>query len=150
MLPMMCILHQPSVIRRWLAFNSVGAVGIVIQMSVLLALIFLAKIDYLLATVLAVETSILHNFFWHERWTWADRTKSCAGSALRRLLLFHLTNGLLSIVGNLVLMRFFVGELGFQYIPANASAIAICSILNFIAGDRLVFRKNEGFQQKER
>ena len=38
-------------------------------------------IGYLLATVLAVEITILHHFVWHECFTWSDRA---AGGADRR------------------------------------------------------------------
>jgi putative flippase GtrA len=131
-----------SGIRRWLVFNSVGAMGIVVQMSVLFILTSILGAPYLLATALAVEAAVLHNFFWHERWTWADRTK-VPGYFLRRFLGFHLANGSLSIAGNLVLMRIFVGIIGLHLLVANALAIALCSILNFFAGDRLVFRNHE-------
>jgi outer membrane lipoprotein-sorting protein len=50
-----------------------------------------------------------------------------------------LTNGALSILGNLVFMRLLVGSLGFHYLLANLVTIAICSLLNFIVSDRLVF-----------
>jgi putative flippase GtrA len=29
--------------------------------------------NYLLATALAVETAVIHNFLWHQRFTWSDR-----------------------------------------------------------------------------
>jgi putative flippase GtrA len=128
-----------SGIRRWLVFNFVGAMGIVVQMSVLFILTSFVGMRYLLATALAVEAAVLHNFFWHERWTWADRIR-VPGFFLRRFLGFHLANGALSIAGNIVLMRFFVGTLGLHLLVGNALAIALCSILNFFAGDRLVFR----------
>ncbi len=124
--------------------------GIVVQMSVLLALTSHTKLGYLPATGLAVEAAILHNFLWHERWTWADRAKGGAGGLLRRLLCFHLANGLFSMAGNLVFMRLFVEQLGMDYIPANALAIALCSILNFMAGDRLVYRKTAVSPKKEK
>jgi putative flippase GtrA len=131
-----------SGIKRWLVFNSVGAMGIVVQMSTLFILTSSMSMSYLLAIALAVEAAVLHNFFWHEHWTWADRTQS-PGFFFHRLLGFHLANGVLSIGGNLVLMRFFVGTLGLHLLIANALAIALCSILNFFAGDRLVFRSRE-------
>jgi putative flippase GtrA len=114
--------------------------GIVVQMTVLCGLTSYTHLNYLLATGLAVEAAVVHNFFWHEHWTWADRTGGRT-SFWSRFLGFHFANGALSLVGNLVLMRLFVGKLGISYIFANALAIALCSILNFFAGDRLVFRR---------
>jgi putative flippase GtrA len=142
-------MNPSSVLKRWLVFNAVGAMGIVVQLGTLLALMSGLKLSYLPATGIAVEAAVLHNFFWHERWTWSDRTGSSESSFMHRFLGFHLTNGALSIAGNLILMRFFIEELGLKYLCANALAIAMCAILNFLASDRLVFRTS-GIRSKKR
>jgi putative flippase GtrA len=36
-------------------------------------------------------------------------------------------------------MRLLVGELGFNYVAANLVAIIVCSLVNFVLGDRFVF-----------
>ena len=58
-----------------------------------------------------------------------------------RLLRFHAGNGLVSIAGNLALMRLFVGVMHVKNLAANAITIAICSFLNFAASEWFVFRK---------
>lgn len=126
--------------RHWLKFNAVGIIGIGVQ---LLALTFLTsglKFNYLVSTFLAVETAVLHNFVWHERWTWVERTRQTASGVIGRLIRFHLTNGLISIGGNLLLMWVFVSQLHMHYFLANLIAIGSCSVVNFFASDRLVFR----------
>ena len=123
-----------------LRFYAVGAAGVVVQLAALTFLKSGLHLDYLPATALAVEAAILHNFFWHERWTWADRTRSMAAGRASRLIRFHLTTGVLSILGNLVFMEALVGRLHVPYLLANAIAIALCSVLNYVAADRLVFR----------
>ncbi len=129
-----------SPMYRWLAFNSVGALGIVVQMSMLFLLVSIVGMNYLPATAMAVEAAVLHNFFWHENWTWADRAMIRSNRWFRRLIYFHLANGLFSLAGNLLLMRIFVGTLGMNYALANIFAIALCAVMNFLAGDRFVFR----------
>ena len=57
---------------RWLKFNLVGTIGIGVQLGMLYLLTSLG-VDYMLATALAVESAVLHNFLWHERFTWPDR-----------------------------------------------------------------------------
>jgi len=109
---MRCSTYGPSVFKRWIMFNSVGAMGIVVQLSVLWLLAAHFNLGYLLATGLAVEAAVLHNFFWHERWTWADRTANCSNGFLKRFMYFHTANGVISLAGNLVLMQLFVGKLG--------------------------------------
>ncbi len=132
---------------RCVAFISVGALGIVVQLSVLAVLSGGLELNYLFATCLAVETAVLHNFMWHETWTWSDRSRGDKTGVWRRLVRFHAANGALSIAGNILLMRLFVGTFALNQTLANALAIALCSILNFFASDRLVFQA-AGLQQK--
>ncbi|MEJ2246149.1 MAG: GtrA family protein [Acidobacteriota bacterium] len=134
---------SPSCLKRWLVFNSVGAMGILVQIFTLTLLVSTCGLHYLPATFLAVEAAILHNFCWHERWTWADRQSNCRNSRLARLLYFHLANGVISLTGNLLLMSLFVEHLSMHYLTANGLCVAICSVVNFIAGDRFVFRSNQ-------
>lgn len=124
---------------RWMKFNAVGAVGIVVQLTVLAILKSGLGMNYLLATAIAVEASVLHNFFWHERFTWADRQTR---ARFRRLAAFNGTNGAISILGNLILMRLFTGSLGFNYFLANMLSIAACSLANFLVSDLLVFAES--------
>ena len=121
---------------RWWKFNAVGAMGIVVQLVALTLLKSGLHVNYLIATALAVEAAVIHNFFWHERYTWADRESK---SRLIRFAKFNLSNGAISILGNVALMRMLVGVLGLNYFLANALSIAGCSLLNFVVSDRLVF-----------
>lgn len=118
----------------WLKFNAVGAGGILVQLGVLALLKFGLQLDYLFATALAVEAAILHNYLWHERFTWLDRVSASSWS---RLAKFNLTTGLFSIVGNVVLMRVLVGGAQLNYFVANVLTIAMCSLVNFAVSDRL-------------
>jgi putative flippase GtrA len=128
-----------AILLRLLKFLSVGAIGVVVQLGTLAAF-RLTRMHYLAATVLAVECAILHNFIWHRRFTWADRTRSGARNFLLSLFRFHLSNGLISLAGNLLLMRVLVGGLRMPWLRANIEAIAACFVGNFLAGDRWVFR----------
>jgi len=124
---------------RWLKFNAVGAGGIVVQLLALALLKSGLRLDYLLATALAVEAAVVHNYFWHERFTWADRT---TGSSWVRFAKFNLTTGLLSILGNVLVMRVLVGGIHLNYFVANMLTIATCSIVNFLVSDRFVFEES--------
>jgi putative flippase GtrA len=122
---------------RWLKFNAVGGIGIGVQLFVLTVLKSGFHLHYLAATAAAVEVAILHNFLWHERFTWADRAGS---GSFARLAKFNFTTGFFSLSGNLLLMRLLVGIWHIEYIAANALVIAACSLLNFLVSDRIVFR----------
>ena len=120
---------------RWLKFNAVGTVGICVQLGVLAALTSVLGLNYLLATGLAVESAVIHNFFWHERFTWNDRRTS---AGVGRFLKFNFTTGLFSLAGNVIFTKL-LADAGMGYLFANGSAIALCSIINFLLNDRLVF-----------
>ena len=126
--------------RRWLKFTLVGGLGIGVQLAAL-KLLLLASIDVYLATPLAVELAVLHNFVWHERFTWKDRPGG-RRDRLMRLLRFHLGNGLVSILGNELIMWVLLSRFHMtRPMIANFIAIAICSFLNFALSEWFVFRK---------
>jgi len=127
-----------SSVQRPVKFALVGAIGVVVQLAALEALTGLG-LHYLLATGVAVEAAVLHNFMWHQRFTWRDRGGSRLAETGIRLLRFHLSNGALSILGSLLLMRWFVGQFGMNVLVANLLTIAACSVGNFLASDRWVF-----------
>jgi putative flippase GtrA len=137
---------MPPRLVRFLRFNLVGALGIVVQLTTAAVLVEVLGLHYVLATMLAIELSVLHNFAWHERWTWApDRTEGGEESGiLLRCLLFHAGNGCVSLVGSLALLPLFVGGLHLHYLAANLLAIAATGLLNFVIGDRVVFTAGRG------
>lgn len=137
------------VLHRWLKFNLVGALGIAVQLTVLLGLKSGFHLNYLLATALAVETAVVHNFLWHERYTWADRVHPSWQKSLPRLLRFNLAAGGVSIVGNLALMKLLVGLGHMNYLIANAIAIASCSLLNFLVSEEWIFEVKADSDQGE-
>ena len=122
----------------WLRFNAVGLIGVGVQLAILALLRGGLGWAVATSTIVAVECTVIHNFIWHERWTWAYRGLNLRGLP-GRLLRFNLSNGLISIVGNLVLMQILAVQLGLHYIVANLGAILVCSLLNFVVSDRLVF-----------
>lgn len=124
---------------RWMKFNLVGAVGIAVQLTSLWMLTKMG-VAYMPATALGVEAAVLHNFLWHERFTWVDRTEAGVIDSMGRLLRFNLTTGAVSIFGNLLLMRLLVGGSNLKPMIANLISIAVCSLANFIVSDRWVFR----------
>jgi putative flippase GtrA len=132
------VITRRTLTLRWLKFNFVGAIGIAVQLVILQLLIAL-DFQYLLATVLAVEVAVLHNFVWHERFTWSDRVGTGYRNSAIRLVRFNLTNGAISIVGNLLLMRLLVGIAHLPAMLANILSIAACSLANFLISDCWVF-----------
>jgi putative flippase GtrA len=128
---------------RWLKFNLVGGMGIAVQLSMLVALKSELHFSYLMASALAVETAVIHNFLWHKRFTWADR----GGAGFTRFLKFNLTTGLFSIAGNLGLMKLFVDVTHMNYLVANGITITACSLFNFLVSGGFVFAAEQSETQ---
>ena len=127
--------------QRVSAFFAIGVAGFVLQIVMLHWLSSGWHWPYVLATLVAVESAILHNFFWHERWTWADR-RSDARSTRRRLLRFHLGSGMTSLVGNVVVTALAVEFLHLPTLIANTVAVVATSLANFVVADRWVFGRS--------
>jgi putative flippase GtrA len=121
---------------RWFKFNLVGGIGIAVQLATLTSLKMVWHLDYLIATALAVEVTVIHNFLWHARFTCANR----AGAGFARFVKFNLTTGLFSITGNLLLMKLLVGFAHVNYLLANGITITACSVVNFLVSDGFCVR----------
>jgi putative flippase GtrA len=118
-----------STFIRWSKFNLVGAVGMVVQLAALALFNRCVPGHY--------QLTLLHNFVAHLHYTWSDRRHNSA--VLAQLVRFHLSNGLVSMLGNLALMRLLVGVAHTPLLVANAIAILCCSILNFCMGNNWAF-----------
>ena len=124
--------------QRWLKFNFVGAIGIGVQLAAFTFYNRAAGWDYRIATALAVETAVLHNFIWHEFFTWRGLPR--AGCA-KRMVKFHAGNGLISIAGNVALVSLLSGVFRIPPLIANCVAITACALANFAVSEFVVFRR---------
>lgn len=129
--------------RRWAAFNAVGLAGMLVQLGVVAFLVRMAGWHYLAATAIGVESAVLHNFVWHQHWTWRDRPAHSARTAALRFMNFHLVNGVVSLVGNVGLTAFCTGVAGLDALISNVIAIIACSIVNFAASESFVFQPDQ-------
>jgi putative flippase GtrA len=125
--------------RRWAVFAGVGAIGFSVQLAVLGLLTGGAGLATAPAAALAVETAVLHNFVWHERWTWRDRAGGGPVRVLQRLARFHVGAGIVSLAGNVAITVVLVEWLQVPVVLANACAVGVLSVLNFHLSDRWVF-----------
>ena len=138
-----------QVMARWrfIRFGLVGASGTVINIVVLYVAQefvfrniedFHQRLNYSIA--LAITLATISNFYWNRRLTWRDRQQGAAPSAL---ILFgkYVAAAGLSIVLQSLLTKWLA--LYMHYILANILAIALASVCNFVANDRLTFRRRK-------
>lgn len=137
---------QPMVRWRFIKFGLVGASGTVINIAVLYLAQehllrgiadFQARLNFSIA--LAITVATISNFYWNRRLTWRDRTRNTPQPALR-LFLKYVMAAALSIVIQSLLTKWLALHL--HYLLANVIAIVLASVVNFIANDRLTFRRH--------
>ena len=127
---------------RFGRFNLVGLCGAGLQLLLFELLSRGSHLPGALAAALAVELAVLHNFFWHEQFTWRDRGRPGFRGRALRLFRFHATNGLLSIGGNTLLVYCLVDQLNAPPLPSALAAIAVCAPINFLLADRWVYQNS--------
>ncbi|MCJ7800105.1 MAG: GtrA family protein [Polaromonas sp.] len=137
---------QPMVRWRFIKFGLVGASGTVINIAVLYAAQeyllrgiadFHVRLNYSIA--LAITVATISNFYWNRRLTWRDRTRNTPQPALR-LFVKYVMAAALSIVIQSLLTKWLA--LYLHYLLANVIAIVLASVVNFLANDRLTFRRH--------
>jgi len=142
-----CDAGRNKLLVRWLKFNAVGAMGVIVQLAALALLVRIIGLSVVVGTGLAVETAIVHNFAWHRGWTWAERKGAGRASsviqALGVLFRFNVSSGLVSLVGNMFLMHLLVTTTRLGLLTSNLVTIASCSLVNFVISDRFVFRRRD-------
>jgi putative flippase GtrA len=125
-----------NTLSRTMVFSLVGALGFVCQLSVL-HLLVAGGLSVSASTAVAVLTAVAHNFLWHRRWTWGDRAMDAARPQMQFLRFVGL-NGLVSLSGNVAVTAWLAAS-GLPVLAANAVAVVVCSLVNYVLADRLVF-----------
>jgi putative flippase GtrA len=125
---------------RFARFSLVGAMGTAIQLGALALFSRWMPGHYLYATAAAIELTLVHNFIWHSHYTWHDTTNDSARTErIRRFLRFHVSSGMISMLGSLAIMRILVGEAHVPVLVSNGVAVVSCSIPNFLLSNSWVF-----------
>ncbi len=125
-------------VQRWIRFLSVGAIGLGVQLWILMFLLHLG-VEPVVASLLAVEAAVLHNFPLHRAWTWKDRPAPGLGVELRRLARFHLSSGGTSLLGHALVVPVSLHMLALTPLMANLIAVGVCGVANFLLADRYAF-----------
>ncbi|HUZ07770.1 MAG TPA: glycosyltransferase family 39 protein [Candidatus Paceibacterota bacterium] len=125
-------------ITRLARFFVVGASGVVVNMGVLVLLKEKLGLHYAIASLFAIELSILSNFTLNNAWTWHDRRTGTFGA---RLLKYHLVAGFTSFCVNWSLLIFLTRFFGIDYRISNLIGIAAATVLNYVLNHKWTFRK---------
>ena len=118
-------------------YAAVATLGAAVQALVVLAATA-AGCSPVAATVLGIEAAILHNFAWHDRWTWADRPHLAPRAV--RLARYNAAMAGSSLVVGAAVTWLVVAGLGWSVLPANAVAVAVAALANYVTSDRVLFK----------
>ena len=110
--------------RSTAKFAVVGAFGAVLNTAVLYVLYEWFHLPLLIASAVAVETAVISNYLWNDRWTFAAPSRS-----LHRFAKFNVSalGGLAINMLSVALLTFF----GMHLVLANAVGIAAGFVANF-------------------
>ena len=127
---------QPKYITI-LKFCIVGFSGIVINNSLLYILTEFGKLFYLLSASVAIETSVISNFIFHDKWTFKEDKNI---PVFKRFISYQLIS-LIGIGGHLTLLYVLVDLCHIFYIYANIMVIFPMVTWNFLMNRYITWKK---------
>jgi putative flippase GtrA len=130
--------------ERLLRFLLTGSAGFLCQIAALWLLVSMFSVNYVLATIIAIELAIVFNYVLHEKWTWNDRPAATSGERWLRLARFNAMTALTSIVGGVVITAVLVESLGLPPVAANIISVVALGLFNFAGANSIVFRAGVG------
>lgn len=136
---------------RFLKFLLVGASGFAVNAGVYLLLKELSREELFLRVIapfISFEISIYSNYCIYHHWVWRDRRKETRRAYWLAFLHYNIAAGfgflIIIAVMNLAiaLVPWLRADSG-RYIFANLAGAAVAAVFNFLATDRIVFRRKE-------
>ena len=124
-------------------FLLVGGSAVAINLALLFLLVnylgFNSPFGENLANALAMELSIIYNFFLSRKFTWRDRPKKSGKNLGLQILGFHVT------IGTTILLRivlfWWLQRLGVFYVLNAAIGTGLAASFDFLVYDNLIFKK---------
>ena len=117
-------------------FSLVGVSGIFVNQGCLTFLVSVLELDVSVAGVIAIELSILSNFFLNNIWTWKDKKES---TLFTRFIKYHAVTLISGGVNYLILLL--LTSMGSHYFISNLVGIGFGTLVNFIFNHFWTFRQ---------
>lgn len=126
---------------RLIKFGIVGATGVAVNVGCLYLLTEFARLPYFVASVIAIELSILSNFTINLLWTWRDRADE--GTAWTKIVRYHIGAGATAFLGNYLILIALTELFGIHYMVSNLIGIAVGTFSNYLINDLWTFKKKQ-------
>ncbi len=127
-------LYNPKDFTR---YTLVGSSGVLVNLGIYILLTRHFEFPKELAPIVAIETSVLSNFFLNNFWTFKKRTTKIPLTS--RLLKFHLVVGMSGVINYLVFFFLFKVIL-LNDLLANLAGISIAAALNYLINSNWTWR----------
>jgi len=115
--------------KRFIKFGIAGLSGVFVNEGVLFFLTEFAGLIYIFSSLIAIEASILSNFFVNDFWAFKDRKRKGKRNFFLRITKWNLARVLTGVVNLLIL--FVLTESGVHYLISNLIGIAVATILAY-------------------
>ncbi len=133
--------------KRFIRFGTVGASGVVVNLGVLyigqeflFVAIRSADMRLNVALALAIFCATVNNFYWNRHWTWGDRHHRRDKHVILHFGQYALACWV-GIVVQVILTKVLV--IFMYYLVANALAIVLASVFNFLVNNFWTFRSHK-------
>jgi putative flippase GtrA len=114
--------------------------GFVLQVGAIALLTRVLGWPAIVATAVALELAALHNFFGHSRWTWGEQPAGTIRGWIARYGRYQIAKTA-SLLLNLAITTLIVSLAHFPVELANAMAVLVCALPNYLLAERLVFTR---------
>ncbi len=127
---------NPRFLRQFVKFAVVGAIGTVVDMSILVFLKEVVGVNVYLANACSFTAAVINNYTLNSHWTFGDQEKEHGRQIVQFFIVSAVGLGLSSI-----LLYFFHDIMDLHYLIAKALAILVVLFWNFSANRLWTFRE---------
>ncbi|MCK5833029.1 GtrA family protein [bacterium] len=126
--------------RRGWKFGIVGIFGFIVNQGFLMLLVGVAGMQTWSGSAIAIELSIIGNWFINDSWTWRDRRNA---NRIKRLMRYNLSAGFTAYGVNYPILLILSSQLGINYAIANIIGVGFASLANFLINHHWTYAKAE-------
>jgi dolichol-phosphate mannosyltransferase len=135
---------SPGRLEEFVKFCIVGGSGVIVNMGFFFILTRFVELRIEIASPIAIEISILTNFFLNNLWTFSSRKTRVPFHS--RIIRYHLVTGLAGIVNYFTLLLL-ANIVGMPDLIANLIGILLGTLINFFLNSLWTWRIKPGEQK---
>ncbi len=127
---------NPRVIRQFVKFAIVGAIGTCVDLGTLVILKEVVGLNVYLANFFSFSLAVVNNYSWNSHWTFADQEKEH-----RRQIVQFVIISVIGLILSEILLFFFHDIMQLHYLIAKCLGILVVLFWNFFANRFWTFKQ---------